>query len=175
MIWLQQFVLFLHVLAAVFWIGEILFVALVLGPLARTLPDEQRRTLLREVGRRALPLVWVAIGVLVVTGIGNLYFLGIGPARLLSGSFWATSFGWLLAAKLLGALGMIGHAVAHDVVYRRRARALRSAMAAAAPADRRELEREYAGVRRRAAAVGKGNLILALVVLFLAIGLGVRT
>lgn len=175
MIWLRQAVLFLHILAAAFWVGEILFVALVVGPMARGLPTPERLTLLRDVGRRTLPLVWLAIGVLLLTGIGNLYFLRIGPRLIFSRSFYGTAFGWLLAGKLVGALGMFAHAVLHDVVYRRRSRALRAEMAGAAPERRADLELDYARVRRRAAATGRGNLVLAIIVLALAAGLGTRT
>lgn len=175
MIWLRQAVLFLHLLAAAFWVGEILFVALVLGPLARSLPPQARSALLRESGRRTLPWVWTAIGVLIATGIGNLYFLGLGPSELLRSALYRTTFGWLLLAKLVAALGMFAHAAVHDFVYGRRARRLRAAADQASGERRRQLEAEYAHTRRAAAAVGRANLVLALIVLALAAGLGVRS
>ena len=174
-IWLRQAVLFLHLLAAAFWVGEILFVALVIGPLARNLPPPERAELMRGVGRRTLPWIWVAIAILVVTGIGNLYFLGIGPRRLVQPAFYGNAFGWLLAAKLLAAAGMIAHAATHDLIYRRRMRRVRATMVTAAEAERPALEAEHDRLRRAAAAVGRGNLWLAIIVLALAAGLAVRT
>ena len=50
MIWLRQAVRFLRILAAGFWMGEILFVALVVGPVGRTLPPGERVALFREAG-----------------------------------------------------------------------------------------------------------------------------
>ncbi len=174
-IWLRQAVLFLHLLAAAFWVGEILFVALVIGPLARNLPAAERIDLMRGVGRRTLPWIWAAIAILVVTGIGNLYFLGIGPRRLIQPAFYDNAFGWLLAAKLVAATSMIAHAAVHDLIYRRRMRRLRAAIAAATAQDRPALEAEHERLRRAAAAVGRGNLWLAVIVMALAAGLGVRT
>lgn len=174
MIWLRQGVLFLHILAAVFWIGEMLFVALVVGPMGATLPADERRALFRETGRRTRPWVWAAIAVLIATGIGNLYFLHIGARDLVSASFYRTGFGWLLAGKLVAALGMFAHLAAHDFVYGRQTRSIRAEMARAGPERREELEAAYARARRGAAATGRANLVLAIIVLALAAGLGVR-
>jgi len=167
--------MWLHLLAAALWIGEILFVAFVVGPVGRGLPPRERAALFRETGRRALPLVWTAITVLVVTGVGNMYFLGITPDQLLRRHFYATGFGWMLAGKLLAAFGMFGHAAVHDFGYGRRSRRLRARLAQATPEERPALEDEYQRTRRGAAAVGRGNLWLAVIVLLFAAGLGVRT
>ena len=175
MIWLRQAVLYLHILAAAFWVGEILFVALVVGPMGRSLPREERMQLFRETGRRTLPWIWTAIIVLIVTGIGNLYFLRIGPRELTRASFYSTGFGWLLTAKILAALGMFTHAAIHDFVYGRRSRRIRAAMVTATPEERKALEVAYARARRGASATGRANLVLALIVIALAAGLGVRT
>ena len=174
-VWLRQGVLFLHLLAAVFWIGEILFVSAVLGPLAERLPSRERAELLRTVGRLTLPWVWTAVSVLVVTGLANLYLLGIRPQALWHAALYRTAFGWLLAAKLFVALGMIVHAAVQDFVYGRRTRLLRARLAAAPPAERPALQAAYARARRRARAVGRANLVLALLMLALAAGVMVRT
>lgn len=64
----------LHVLAAVTWIGGMLFIALVLVPVTRRLPDPVLRTrLVHELGLRFRTVGWVAIGVLVGTGLVNLW------------------------------------------------------------------------------------------------------
>ncbi len=175
MIWLRQAVLFLHILAAAFWVGEILFVTLVVGPMGRSLPKAERTLLFRETGQRTLPWIWTAIIILIVTGIGNLYFLRIGPQELTSVSFYRTSFGWLLAAKIVAALGMFAHAAVHDFVYGRRSRKIRAALGTASPEERKALEAAYARARRGASATGRANLVLALIVIALAAGLGVRT
>ncbi len=63
----------LHVLAAITWIGGMLFVALVLVPVARRLGDPALRArLFHETGVRFRAVGWIALGLLVLTGIGNL-------------------------------------------------------------------------------------------------------
>ena len=174
-VWARQLTLYLHLLAAAFWIGEILFVAMVVGPASRGLSGSERAGLLRDVGRRTLPLVWISIAVLVVTGVGNLYFLGVRAPDLVRPGFYATGFGVMLAGKLAAALGMFGHAAVHDFVYGRRARRLRARIAECGPEARPALEAEYARLRRASAAIGKGNVWLAFIVLAFAAGLGART
>lgn len=59
----------MHLLAAVAWIGGMLFLSLVLVPeLKRHLADGPRAGLFRAVGRRFRLLVWGSIAVLLVTG-----------------------------------------------------------------------------------------------------------
>lgn len=63
----------LHVLAAITWIGGMLFVALVLVPVARRLDDPALRArLFHETGVRFRTVGWIALGLLVVSGLGNL-------------------------------------------------------------------------------------------------------
>lgn len=64
----------LHVLAAITWIGGMLFIALVLVPVTRGLPDPALRArLVQEVGRRFRAIGWVALGVLLATGLFQLW------------------------------------------------------------------------------------------------------
>ena len=60
----------LHVLAAITWIGGMLFVALVLVPVTRRLEDAALRArLFHAVGLRFRAVGWIALGVLVATGL----------------------------------------------------------------------------------------------------------
>ena len=93
----------LHVLAAITWIGGMLFVALVLVPVTRRLEDAALRTrLVQDTGRRFRTVGWIALGVLVLTGIGNLL---ISPYFL---------WNWRFHAKLLLVLVALGLAALHD-------------------------------------------------------------
>lgn len=72
----------LHVVAAITWIGGMLFIALVFVPVTRRLSDPGLRgRLLQEAGRRFRAVGWMALGLLLVTGLGNLwlrpYLLGL--------------------------------------------------------------------------------------------------
>ena len=71
----QLAVRLVHVLAAITWIGGMLFIALVLVPVTRGLPDPTLRTgLVQATGRRFRTIGWVALGVLVAIGLLNLWF-----------------------------------------------------------------------------------------------------
>jgi uncharacterized membrane protein len=91
---------FLHLVAAIVWLGGMTFMLLALRPsLTALLPPPQRLPVLADVLRRFFALVWVAIGVLlagggfmlanagaqaapigwhVMTGVGTLMFLIFG-------------------------------------------------------------------------------------------------
>ena len=84
--------LWLHVIAAVIWIGGNLILAMVIVPHFRqNLPPVQRIQLLTQIGKRFEPIVWGCIGVLFFTGIINLFFaVDITSPVAVSGAFWRT-------------------------------------------------------------------------------------
>ncbi len=101
----------IHLMAAVTWIGGMLFMALVLGPLLPGVPPPLRGELTRAVGERLRIVGWVAIGLLVLTGILNLALMGISPNDLLE-----TPWGRLFLVKI-GLVGvMIVLSALHDFV-----------------------------------------------------------
>jgi uncharacterized membrane protein len=69
----------LHVVAAITWIGGMLFLALVLVPVTRREDPALRARLFHAAGIRFRTIGWIALGVLVATGIGNLW---LNPALL---------------------------------------------------------------------------------------------
>ncbi len=72
--WFHLLVLWLHVIAAVVWIGGNLILALVIVPyFKKTLPPVQRIQLLTQIGKRFEPIVWGCIIVLFFTGIFNIF------------------------------------------------------------------------------------------------------
>jgi putative copper resistance protein D len=106
----QLAVRFVHVLAAVTWLGGMLFIALVLVPVTRGLDDAALRgRLVRDSGRRFRTVGWIALGLLVVTGLANLAFR---PELLGAPRFWAKA--------ALVALALVLSAV-HDFVLGPRA------------------------------------------------------
>lgn len=77
---------FLHVAAALTWVGGMLFVALVLVPVTRRLDDPAlRRRLMHESGVRFRAVGWAAMGLLVATGLVNIW---LRPELLTLGRFW---------------------------------------------------------------------------------------
>ena len=82
----QLAVRFLHVLAAITWIGGMLFIALVVVPVTRGLDDAAlRRRLVQATGRRFRTVAWIALAVLVATGLVNL---ALRPELLGLPRFW---------------------------------------------------------------------------------------
>lgn len=64
----------LHVLAAITWLGGMLFIAMVLVPVSRGLEDPALRArVVRDAGRRFRTVGWTAVGVLIATGLVNLW------------------------------------------------------------------------------------------------------
>ncbi|MEK7701144.1 MAG: DUF4149 domain-containing protein [candidate division NC10 bacterium] len=100
----------IHVLAAVTWIGGMLFIALVLVPVTRRLEDPALRTrLVHEAGLRFRAVGWIALGLLVLTGLGNLWLFPV----FLSSPRVHAKLGLVLVALVL--------AVLHDFVLGPRA------------------------------------------------------
>jgi uncharacterized membrane protein len=100
---------FVHILAALTWIGGMLFIALVLVPVTRRLEPGLRTRLVHETGVRFRTVGWIAIAVLVTSGLLNLWL----RPELLS----APRFHWKVAI-VLAALAL---SAAHDFVLGPRA------------------------------------------------------
>ncbi len=100
-----------HLMAAVTWIGGMLFMTLVLGPLLPGLSQQFRGELTRAVGERLKIVGWVAIALLVLTGILNLALMGISPGALLQ-----TPWGRLFLVKMGLVVVMVVLSALHDFV-----------------------------------------------------------
>ena len=86
------FILWIHVTAAVVWVGGNLILAMVIVPHFRqSLPPVQRIKLLMQIGKRFEPIVWACIGVLFFTGIVNIFdAVELTSATALSNAFMRT-------------------------------------------------------------------------------------
>jgi copper resistance protein D len=106
----------IHVFAALFWLGGMFFFALIGAPVLRQVePPTLRAELFRQLGGRFRDAGWLAIGVLVVTGVLNLHFRGLLNWSVLgSGSFWSTPYGTSLGLKLAAVVGMLVLQAVHD-------------------------------------------------------------
>jgi copper resistance protein D len=104
----------LHVLAAVLWLGGMLFFAIV-APVLRRVEDEALRARLFEaLGRRFRVVGWVCIAILLLTGTEQLRARGWLSADLWARpGFWSTALGMRLAWKL----GLVGVMIAVQAVH----------------------------------------------------------
>jgi putative copper export protein len=67
----------LHILAAVIWIGGMLFLSLIAVPVLRRIEAPLvRRDLFRAMAQRFRGLVWICIAILILTGIVNVLYYG---------------------------------------------------------------------------------------------------
>lgn len=109
----------LHVLAAMFWLGGMFFLGLIGAPVLRAVePAALRQRLFNELGLRFRTAGWIAIAVLLATGVLNLWFRGWlrWDDVLGSAAFWSSSTGHVLAIKLLAVIAIVVIAAIHDFI-----------------------------------------------------------
>ena len=150
-----------HLLAALLWLGGMFFLAAVGAPVLRTLePAELRVRLFQALGERFRTVGWIAISVLVVTGVINLHFRRLlEPALWTDPAFWGTPLGTALAWKLAAVAVMVLISAVHDFVSGPAA----SRAAPGTPAAFR--------ARRRASWLARVNALVGIVVVVAAVRL----
>jgi putative copper export protein len=154
----------IHVLSAIVWVGGLVFLALVAVPATRPLPAAERGALLNALGRRFRPVGWVCLGLLVLTGLVVSGYRGLTWETFVSGAFFGSPFGRLLAIKLGLVALMALLTLAHDLW-------LGPASARALAAGESATGRPMAGLRRASAWTARLSLIVALAVVFLGVAL----
>lgn len=151
----------LHVLAAITWVGGVLFLALVGAPaLRRVEPPSLRSALFEAIGLRFRLVGWGAVALLLVSGTWLLQLRGWLAWRVLGdGEFWATGVGRALAWKLALVTAMLVLSAAHDLLL--------------SPARARALEQRPDGarVRRRLVLLARVGALAALGVVVAAVRL----
>ncbi len=151
---------FVHILAAFVWVGGMLFLGIVGAPVLRGVePPALRQQLFQQLGLRFRVVGWVAIAVLLVTGVTNLHFRGWlrWDGVLAEPAFWRTTTGHALGAKLLVVALMIALSALHDF-------GIGPAAGRAQAGSPRALE-----LRRRAALMARVNALLAIIVVAAAV------
>lgn len=131
---LRALILYIHLLAALLWIGEMLVMTLILGPVSRRLySPEQRIELYRAFGRRSRPWIWAAMVLLVLSGIGNLWTMGTPVQALWQPAYYATEYGRTLGIKLLFVFLIFSITIIHDIGSMRYGQAMRRRHAQSVP------------------------------------------
>jgi len=145
----------LHVMAAVIWIGGTIFLALVFIPAIRR----------PEFGSIAVELIlwtvlrfrligWLCFLVFIATGTSNLIFRGVTWSDVFDPLFWRSSFGTLLTFKLVTVGVILAISAVHDFVIGPRATA----------AWQRDASSEQTlRLRKQAVQIARINLFLALI------------
>ncbi|MEJ5172571.1 MAG: CopD family protein [Hydrogenothermaceae bacterium] len=79
---MREIVLTLHILAAMIWVGGMLFMVIVLSPYVRKLPNSVE--LFQKVGKRfSIVGTFMGLPILFITGVGNMHSLGVSFSDLL--------------------------------------------------------------------------------------------
>lgn len=153
----------LHIIAAMAWVGGMLFLVTVLVPLLRT-PSmrPQAAELFYAVGMRFRVVGWIALGTLVATGTFNVTMRGYRLEQLFNGEAFAGRWGTTLALKLSLVALIVALSAVHDFWLGPRATRL-------ARENAPESQREKG--RRIASMMGRTTFLLALAVVALAVTL----
>jgi uncharacterized membrane protein len=87
---MYQLAAYIHLLAAITWLGGTLFLGLVLLPVTRGIqnPPSAGSRVLGSAARRFRIVAWGALITLVLTGIWLLLERGVGPSELITGRGW---------------------------------------------------------------------------------------
>lgn len=113
---LNLLIRWIHVIAAVVWIGGNLILAMVIVPYFRqNLPPVQRIKLLTQIGKRFETIVWGCVGILFFTGMINV-FLAIDFSSSADSAI-TTAFMRTLFIKLMLFVILVILTALHSFVY----------------------------------------------------------
>ena len=122
---LQALILWLHLLAAITWIGGLVFQVLVVFPtLTRAAPTGEWLRFALSLEARFRVILWPAVGMALFTGLVNL--MNVWYTTVVTTGSIAPTFVPLLHVKLALVIGMLAvQAVQQLLIYPRRVAALR--------------------------------------------------
>jgi uncharacterized membrane protein len=147
-------VIWLHITAAVVWLGGKIFTSLTLNPVLRMkATPEQRLELLASLGKRFKYLSWGSLAVLIITGVINVSQRVSGLDELLGSRFGTTLF-----AKVLIVVIMITVSAGHSLFLTPRLRGK-------AP----ESDGDFKRTKKMVVLIARGNILLGVLVLLLAV------
>lgn len=154
----------IHILAAITWIGGMFFLVLVVVPWLRRGDRASAVAFLRDTGLRFRTVGWACFAILLATGIFNLWSRGVRLSDFGNATWRGSPFGRAVLDKLtVFALVLIASAIHDFIVGPRATRAAAGGEAAAT--DPGEMER----MRRWASRLGRLNALLALVLVALGV------
>lgn len=157
---LYLFSVFLHIAAAIVWIGGMFFLVLVVVPWLKRGDRAQASIVMRETGRRFRNIGWACFGIVLVTGTFNLYMRGVRLGDFFRPEWLASPFGKAVSYKLSLFFVAVSLSAVHDFWHGPRA-------TLAGRKNPRSPEAER--LRKQASWMGRLNMVLALAL----VGLGI--
>lgn len=108
-------IVLIHVLAAFIWLGGMFFIALVAVPILRKIESPAKRSeILSITAKRFRVVSWIAISVLLVTGLFNAINHGVTIGLISTGVFFYSYFGKVLTVKVILVFIMVVLSAIHD-------------------------------------------------------------
>lgn len=148
---MQTLSLYIHILGAILLVGGMLFFTLIAAPYLRGLEDKKETALhFQGLGKRFKTIGLIAWAMLLITGPLNLYLMGFNSFMLSSFDFWSSDYGKILLTKILLVLLLITTSLVHDLVIGPKSRT----------------SQKYSAVTK---IVGRGNLVIALIIVLFAV------
>jgi len=103
----------IHILAAMTWVGGMLAFVLMVMPYFRHQPEAARTAFMEWFGPRFGAVSWICLAVLAATGTFNLWVRGVRLDDFLRPEWRATTFGHLLLIKLVLVVTVAAVSFAH--------------------------------------------------------------
>ena len=154
---------FIHILAAMFWIGGMLFTVAVLVPASRDkLLKNKKGAFFTLIGKKFSRISWMLFIVLIITGITNLLARGYTLPSLMTAAFWNSYMGSKLFIKLHLFAAVLIISGIHDFYAGPKAAKLIDEQPESAKTKR---------MRKLSSWLGRLNLLLGLAILYYAIRL----
>jgi uncharacterized membrane protein len=104
----------LHVLAAMTWVGGMVLLVIAIMPYVRRQDAATRDAFLAWFGRRFRQITWACFGVLAATGTFNLWVRGVRIGDVLRSEWRETTWGQLLVVKLVLVVAAVAMTIAHE-------------------------------------------------------------
>lgn len=160
--WVWAAIRWVHLVAAIAWVGGQLFLVLVLLPvLRRALPRAQRTLIVAQLGQRFAVLSWISLGLLLVTGFLNGERRGVAWESLPAAQ---STYGQVLFAKLCLVAAVLLLTLLHGQILGPRI----TRLASAASSDGPDAETHQRRLARLSIIVSGMNLLLNLAIVYLA-------
>ena len=153
---LQTLILWVHLFSALLFVGGSFFMWMVVLPASRGLSEEEseRTKVIAAIARKFGPVAWYSLLILVATGLYNATWY-LPDMR----SLFSTEAGLILFTKSVLVLVLIFTVYIHNVYYGRKISRL----------AREKKIAELASLRKRSRVISALNLILMLLITFLAV------
>ncbi len=150
----------LHILAAIVWIGGMAFLVLVVVPYLRKGDRAKAAALMRDTGSRFRDIGWICFAIVLVTGTFNLWMRGVRVGSFADPAWLRSQLGHAVSLKLAVFTVVLVMSAVHDFVIGPRA-------TRAIVADPRSKEAE--SLRRAASMMGRANVVFALILVALGV------